>query len=761
MDVTNVLVYDKPAQSWELGMPIGNGWLGGMVIGDYTNEHIYLNLDTLWTGDGRDKNLINNTHHLSRVRQLIKDGKGVEADAYAMENLLSEFTETYMPAGDLHIDFHCAGDVKKGYKRSLQLNEGVVNIEQDILKRQIFCSNKDHVMSVHLKGEEIQCDLSLSSQLKHDLELNSKGIVLVGEAPIWVEKRSSKNPQIIQYREDRQGMKFILALSIETDGLCTLKGNKLIIQSASYLNIYLTGDTTFSQQTVEKCIAVSNERLRNVLKKQYEDIYKRHVKDYKELYDRVEFKLGKKEVMDRYSYTTNQLIDCFTESGEGIELIPLVFNFGRYLIISASRENSKAMHLQGIWSDDTQPIWQSNHTLNINTEMNYWPVEMCNLSECHLPLFHLLKKLSEKGQKTAKEHYGCKGWVAHHNTDIWAHTSPVGLNNPSKLVQAALWPMSSGWLCIHLWEHYLYTSDEEFLLEEALPIMLSATKFYMDWLIEDEKQMLVTIPSTTPENQYNKDGSNLSMSVSTTMDIAILRKLFQSTIEACKLLNVEEETVLELKDILLRMRRYKVGKRGRLMEWSEDFEDMDPVHRHVSHLFPLYPGNDITPDRTPDLADACIKTLNERGDDGTGWSIAWKALFWARLKDGEHALKLLNRYLRPMDDTEVNYYNGGIYYSLLCAHPPFQIDGNCGITAAIGEMLIQSHEGYIELLPALPKAWDEGKLSGIKARGNYIVDFSWSNNKVISLQVHSPKKYCQVKVNGEIKVYKCNKLIEL
>ncbi|WP_105614831.1 glycoside hydrolase family 95 protein [Vallitalea okinawensis] len=757
----NLLWYEKPADSWEKGMAIGNGWLGGMVMGGCEQEHIYLNLDTLWSGYGKDKNLYGNAHHVETARQLIKADKLEEADNFIGKQLLGDFSETYMPAGDLWIDFYKENQKEETYCRQLDLHQSLIKIERgQHHHREIFCSYPDGLIGVRLEDSELNFDLHLTSQLKHQITTQGNRITLDGLAPSYVEQRFSNNKEVAHYYDDRPGIRFALALVVDTDGVIVHRDNTLSISTASYATVYLTGDTNFKKGDDYNYLTTCHERLREKLLLPYKTIRDNHIEDYRRLYDRVSFSIGDNE--EEKSCPTDALLQQFKETSHELSLIPLAFNLGRYLIISGSRENSTAMNLQGIWNKDIRPIWQSNYTVNINTQMNYWPVEMCNLSECHEPLFDLLEIIHKAGRITAKEHYDCEGWVSHHNIDLWGHTSPVGLYKPTKLVQAAFWPMSSGWLSIHLWEHYLYTEDLVFLREKAMPIMKDSVIFYLDWLTENDKGQLETIPSTSPENHYVwKDGKNVAASISTTMDIGIIRKLFKSVLEGLKILGQDPALQFKINDTLSKLRPYQIGKHGQLMEWIKDYEDMDPVHRHVSHLFALYPSDEITVEATPELAEACKVTLNQRGDDGTGWSIAWKVLYWARLKDGDKAFNLLKRYLNPITSNEVNYYNGGVYDSLLCAHPPFQIDGNCGITAAIGEMLIQSHKDYIELLPALPNSWDKGELLGIKARGNYTLDFKWKSHKITYLKVISAKKECIVKVNGKIHTFPCNQLIDL
>lgn len=456
--------------------------------------------------------------------------------------------------------------------------------------------------------------------------------------------------------------------------------------------------------------------------------------------------------------TTDERLRLFEEEGcKDTALITLLFNYGRYLMISSSMPGTLAANLQGIWNSEVRPPWSSNYTLNINTQMNYWPAETTNLSECHIPLIDLIKKLSKTGQKAAKELYGLDGWVSHHNTDPWGMATPVGhyeQNCPP--VCYAFWPMSSGWLCRHLWEHYIFNQDEVFLKEEAFPIIKGAVRFYLGYLVP-YNDYYVTIPSTSPENTFkDAKGHTYAATIASTMDIAILKELFETYEKICTLLNERDELLEEVKVAKEKLPPYLIGKHGQLQEWLMDFEESDQHHRHVSHLYGLYPGDQITPDHTPELAKACEVTLERRGDAGTGWSLAWKINLWARLKKGERALDCIKKQLTYIGMDGINMGGGGTYANLLCAHPPFQIDGNFGFTSGVCELLMQSHTDVIELLPALPKDWSHGRVKGLKARGGYTLDFKWQNHKVVQVTVRSLKEgSCTLRINGELHTLQC------
>lgn len=763
MKVNQVLWYRQPADNWEQGMIMGNGWLGANIMGRRGKESVTLNLDTLWSGDGKGTigDVKPDPKHLEKVRQLINEEQFEEAESYITEHMLGAFGETYLPAGQLELTF-ADGEAResKDYKRLLDLEIAMVTVEEEGHKREVFCSAVDGLMVMNIQQKDLALKVGLSSQLKYENTVEGQRIYLKGQAPNEMSK-PKKTDVPPTYNDASSVTQFLLTVEVKTDGKLVAEEGTLTLTGASYCQLYLTGDTNFKKGQDYDIKKACGDTLDKALTKGYEALKKDHVEDYQSLYNRVGFSLGNPDVSLEEVGPTDELLQKFKEGEKGESLVPLVFNFGRYMMIAGSRNKTEAMHLQGIWNKDLYPVWQSNLTANINVEMNYWPVEVCDLSECHQPLFDLLDRVVEQGRKTAKEFYGCRGFVSHHNIDIHGNTIPVGKPKNAPMVQAALWPMSGGWISTHLWEHYLFTQDKKFLQQRGLPIMAEACRFYLDWLVEGDEGYLETVPSTSPENRYMFKDKAIAVSKSTTMDMGIIKLLFNATIEASEILGQEKELATEIKAALEKLPPLRIGKYGHLMEWHKDYEDWDQVHRHASHLFSLYPSNEITPEATPDFAKACEVSLDRRGDSGTGWSIAWKTLFWIRLKNGERALKLLRSYLNPIVGTTVDYYNGGVYESLLCAHPPFQVDGNFGITAAIAEMLIQSHQGYVELLPGLPGVWQEGEVKGLKARGGYKISFSWQGGHIKKLKIESKKTTCEVMIKGQKQSYPCNEWIEL
>lgn len=716
------LVFDRPAEVWNEALPLGNGSMGAMSYGKFRNEKIELNLDTLWSGTGRNKENRNTNVDWEFLRKKIFDGNYGEAEAYCKENILGDWTESYLPAGNLHIDVKVPQLKENGiYRRELSLKNAVEQVyyEQDEQRyqREFFVSMSDQVMALHYQageGSSLEMKISLDSQIHHCSNFETDGIVLEGRAPVYVAPPYYSCEQPIIY-EDGKGIRFAIGIYVQAVGGCVRKEeDALLVTARDDVYIYLSGLTDFLQPQLY--LTKRDEMLKRMRGFSYEYLKNAHQNVYTAYFDRMTLNLNSTPEND---------------------LILKMFYYARYLMISSSKPGTQCTNLQGIWNHDMRAPWSSNYTVNINTEMNYWMAEKANLSDCHEPLFELIERTARRGERTAEKVYHLNGWVSHHNLDIWGHSSPVGhLGQDENPCTYSMWPMSSGWLCSHLWEHYRYTQDEVFLREKAFPLMKGAVEFYLGFLVPYH-EYLVTAPSTSPENTFTvPDQSVHCLTFGSTMDISILKELFGSYLKACEILG-ETDLTDKVKTALKKLPPFKIGKEGQIQEWLTDYQESDVNHRHVSHLYGLYPGNLIC-DEDKELLAACRTALERRGDEGTGWCMAWKACLWARIGDGEHALRLLKNQLRITREEKCSLSGGGIYPNMLCAHPPFQIDGNFGFAAAILEMLVQYQEDKIRFLPAIPLTWKNGEVKGIKAPGNITVGFTWKDGCITKFSLKSP-----------------------
>lgn len=736
----NILRYDRPAEAWEKGMALGNGRLGAMLLGESDTEHIWLNEDTLWSGYPTDYNDENVYGHLERARALIFEKKYEEAEELINRKMVGIWNESYLPMADLYLHMDELKGEKENYCRELDISTGVSTVK--ILKngityeRNAFCSYPDQVLVIRMKAtEKIQrsIDIGLSSQLNHWITQEPDGIVLMGWCPSVVEPDYYPSPDPVCYEpyETTRAIKFQVRLKVITNGKMEWKQERLLVSDTDEVCILVTSGNSFINYKEEPAGEYTEKNAACISRAEkwgYDELLDRHRTDFTGLFNRVELDLGHTE-NEELNMEERQI--RFFAGEADPEFVATAFQFGRYLMISSSREGSEPANLQGIWNHKLRAPWSSNYTVNINTQMNYWPVENCNLSECAQPLIAFMKDISESGEKTASINYHCRGWVAHHNVDLWRKTTAVGSRNGEvDTLPWSFWVMSGGWLCRHLWDHYLYTQDETFLRETAFPIMKGAAQFYLDWLVEHNGELL-TIPSTSPENLFLDQGGVYGVSYACTLDNTILRELFENCIKGNDILHEEEDVFLdEIKAALLRIPPYKIGKYGQLQEWYEDFEENDPQHRHLSLLYGLYPSDQITVEKTPELCEACRVTMKRRGEEGVPWSRAWKVGIFARLKDGEKAYEEVKRFLQPADSNEISYTDGGVYSNLFCARP-LEVDGNFGFTAGIAEMLVQNHLGSVEFLPAIPKEWKDGYVRGLKIRGGQEVEIKWKDGKIV------------------------------
>ncbi|WP_236284305.1 glycosyl hydrolase family 95 catalytic domain-containing protein [Paenibacillus allorhizoplanae] len=747
---SHTLWYTKKASQWVEALPIGNGRLGAMVYGGTDQERIDLNEDTLWSGFPRDTNNYDAIRHLNSARELVANGDFRSSEKLIERHMLGPWHESYMPLGSLLIQQFGLSE-EENYHRELDLQTGISTTsfmsEGIIYKRETFVSMPDQLVIVGFscsKGGKLSLGIKLESLLHSAVRSRgNKELILKGTCPSHVEPNYIEDhPSPILYEEGR-GIRFEAHLRVfTTGGSCTVNGEgEIEIREADTLYMCLAASTNFSESGKERIVAekdlsrVCRQKLNEGSVKTYAELRGRHVQDFRSLMGRVNLQL---EETESSLLPTNLRLEAVRSGAEDPQFAALYFHYGRYLLMSSSRPGSQPTTLQGIWNRELRPPWGSNWTTNINVQMNYWLAEVCNLSECHEPLLNWIHRLSLEGRRTAEIHYGCRGWTAHHNVDLWLDSSPA-----NGQAVWAFWPMAGAWLCAHLWEHYLYTLDRNYLEETAYPVMKEAALFCLDWLIRDETSgLLITSPSTSPENKFiTEEGEPCAVAKASTLDLLLIRQLFQNCIAAADLLEKDYEYSVELQDALSQLFPLQIGGRGQLQEWAEDFAEWEPGHRHLSHLYGLFPGDLIQIERDRELAAACRRSLELRMEHGggyTGWSCAWNMALWARLQDGENAHHCFTQLLRS--STFANLFDGHPYMvdtRIDYSKDIFQIDGNFGATAAIAEMLLQSHTEAIHLLPALPEQWSTGKVTGLKARGGFIVGMKWSGGKLLLASIVS------------------------
>lgn len=729
MNTSEILWYKNVAQNWDEALPVGNGRLGGMVFGGVKYEKIQLNEDSIWSGKKRDRNNLSALPNLDKVRNLLFNEQIEEAEKIVMDAFCGTPCNQrhYMPLGNLIIETQNISD-EVSYKRSLDL-KNAVNItefetEQGHFTREVIASNPSEVILVNYKTD---CENGMDLKIYIDDGRDDYYDFL---API--------SDDTILYTGGMGGLDFASAVTVKSvGGKCEKYGLSLVCMGVSEVTVAISCRTNYRYENYkEMCV----EDVKNALKKDYEALKSEHIADYQKYYDRCSLSLA--DNSDGNSeLCTNERILNIKNGGSDNKLIELYFNFGRYLMISGSREGTLPLNLQGIWNKDMWPAWGCKYTININTEMNYWGVEVTNLSELHTPLFDLIEKMRPNGRETAKVMYNCNGFVCHHNTDLWGDTAPQDLWIP-----ATQWPMGAAWLCLHIWEHYKFTQDKEFLAEK-FDTLKECAEFFVDFLIEDKQGRLVTCPSVSPENTYlTKIGTKGSVCVAPSMDSQILFELFSAIITAGEILDRDEDFCEQLNYIRERLPKPEIGKYGQIKEWAEDYDEVEPGHRHISQLFALYPADMISPKKTPSLAKGARATLERRlahGGGHTGWSRAWIINHWARLLDGEKVLENINALIS--NSTNPNMFD---------SHPPFQIDGNFGATAGIAEAVLQSHSDEISLIPAIPSAWSEGSFENLKARGGFTVSAKWSDGEIVTASIVSDKGgVCKIASENQLKIF--------